>query len=84
MLVIHCISSLKFSFVQVYARQTSVMKIGKSVVMQTSKMNTVDLSWFRPSHELIVIRPVLLYYFIKFDAPDILWTATFIVWRTAL
>jgi hypothetical protein len=32
------------------------------------RMNTKDLDWFRLSHGVIAIHPVLLYYAIKFDA----------------
>jgi hypothetical protein len=44
----------------------------------------VDLDWFRPSRGVIALRPVLLYYAMKFDAPDRLQVATFIVQRRFL
>jgi hypothetical protein len=56
----------------------------RSDARSISKMNMTDLSWFRLSRGVIAIRPVLLYYDMKFDAPDILGTAIFIVWRTTL
>jgi hypothetical protein len=41
------------------------------------------LDWFRPSCGVIALHPVLLYYAIKFDAPDRLQAATYIIRRTA-
>jgi hypothetical protein len=44
-----------------------------------SEMNMVSLLWFTPPRRVIDLRPVLLYYAIKFDTPDRSWDATFIV-----
>jgi hypothetical protein len=51
-------------------------------VRSISRMNTVVLDWFRPSYGVIAHIQFLLYYAIKFDAPDRLRAATFIVRRT--
>jgi hypothetical protein len=48
-------------------------------VRSISQMNTTDLYWFRPSRGVIVLRPVSLYYAIKFDVFDRLRVTTFIV-----
>jgi hypothetical protein len=48
------------------------------------RMNTMDLDRFRSSRKVIVLRLILLYYAIKFDAPNKLWITTYIVRRTAL
>jgi hypothetical protein len=43
------------------------------------------LDWFRPSQRVIDLRPVSLYYAVeKLVAPDELWVASYIDWRTAL
>jgi hypothetical protein len=47
------------------------------------RMNTINLNWFKLSHAVILLRPVLLYYAIKFDVLKRLWTVIFIVCRTA-
>jgi hypothetical protein len=31
------------------------------------RMDTINLNWFKLSHAVILLRPVLLYYAIKFD-----------------
>jgi hypothetical protein len=43
----------------------------------------MSLDWFRPSRGVIVIRPIFLYYTVKFDAPDELWATTYIIRRIA-
>jgi hypothetical protein len=48
------------------------------------RMNMMDLDRFGPSREVIALHLILLYYAIKFDAPNKLWTNTYIVRRTAL
>jgi hypothetical protein len=60
------------------------MRIRKSTAMQDQSHGWTRwvLNWFRPSRGIIVIRPVLLYYAMKFDTPDRLQVTAFIVWRT--
>jgi hypothetical protein len=42
----------------------------------------MSLDWFMPSHEVITLCPILLYYAVKFDASDELCVATYIISRT--
>jgi hypothetical protein len=50
-----------------------------------SKKVRQDLDWFRPSQKVIALHPVSLYYVVgELVAPDELWAATYIDWRTAL
>jgi hypothetical protein len=50
-----------------------------------SKKTRRYLDWFRPSRRVITLHPVLLYYAVKeFVAPNELWAATYIDWRTTL
>jgi hypothetical protein len=57
----------------------------RDCVRSISKKTLQGLDWFRPSQRVIAMHPVLLYYVVKgLVAPDKLWTAIYIDWKTAL
>jgi hypothetical protein len=50
-----------------------------------SKKTQRGLDWFKLSWRVIALHPALLYYVVKrLVAPDELWAATYIDWRTGL